>query len=122
MCRRKKPRERVRESERDEIWIQATFLGTMSFPSPRLCFPGTIRHKAYIRFLHEIFIRSWPVSRNMSVASSPPCWHPCLHKGHDVWVKLNDTIYFSKAANTLPIEMAAHRVFFLRRSITSFTR
>ena len=38
MCRRKKPRERVRESERDEIWIQATFLGTMSFPSPCLSF------------------------------------------------------------------------------------
>ena len=30
--------ESERERERDEIWIQATFQGTMSFPSPGLCF------------------------------------------------------------------------------------
>jgi len=23
-----------------------------------------------------------------------PAWHPCLLKGHEVWVKLNDTLYF----------------------------
>jgi len=23
-----------------------------------------------------------------------PAWHPYLPKGHEVWVKLNDTLYF----------------------------
>ena len=23
-----------------------------------------------------------------------PAWHPCLLKGHEVWVKLNDTLSF----------------------------
>ena len=65
--------EGERERERDEIWIQATFQGTMSFPSPCLCFQGLLDTKAISGHLHEVFTRSWPVSRNMSVASSPPC-------------------------------------------------
>ena len=65
--------ERERERERDEIWIQATFQGTISFPSPCLCFQGLLDTKAISGLLHEIFTLSWPVSRNMSAASSPPC-------------------------------------------------
>ena len=68
--------ERERERERDEICIQATFQGTISFPSPCLCFRGLLDTKALSRHLHEIFNRYWPVSRNMSVASSPPCLAP----------------------------------------------
>ena len=69
-------RERDREREKDEICIQATFQGTNSFPSPCLCFQGLLDTKAISGLLHEIFTRSWPFSRNMSVASSPPCWAP----------------------------------------------
>ena len=73
---RGKERERERERERvtDDIWIQATFQRTVSFPSPCLCFQGLLDTKAISGLLHEIFTLSWPVSRNMSVASSPPCW------------------------------------------------
>ena len=34
------------EAEREEIWIQATFQGTISFPSPCLCFRGLLDTKA----------------------------------------------------------------------------
>ena len=64
------------ERKREEIWRQATYHGTVSFPSPCLCFRGLLDTKAVSGLLHEIFTRSWPVSRNMSVASSPPCWAP----------------------------------------------
>ena len=73
---RESERERERERERDEIWIQATFQGTISFPSPCLCFQGLLDTKAISGLLHEIFPLSWPISRNMSVASSPACWAP----------------------------------------------
>ena len=69
-------RESERDRERDENWIQATFQGTVSFPSPGLCFWVLLDTKAITRPLHEIFTLSWPVSRNMSVASSPPCLAP----------------------------------------------
>ena len=69
-------RESERERERDEIWIQATFQGSVSFPSPSLCFRGLLDTKALSGLLPEIFTLSWPVSRNMSVASSPPCLAP----------------------------------------------
>jgi len=69
-------RERVRERERDVIWMQATFQGAMSFPSPCLCFRGLLDRKATSGLLHEIFTLSWPVSRNMSFASSSPCLAP----------------------------------------------
>ena len=69
----KRESERERERERDEIWIQATFQRTVSFPSPCLCFQGLLDTKAISGLLHEIFTLSWPVSRNMSAASSPPC-------------------------------------------------
>ena len=68
--------ERDRVRERDEIRIQATFQGIVSFPSPCLCFRGLLDSKAISVHLHEIFTLSWPVSRNMSVASSPPCLAP----------------------------------------------
>ena len=68
--------ERERERERDEIWIEATFQGKMSIPIPCLCFRVLLDTKAISGVLHEIFTYSWPVSRNMSVASSPPCWAP----------------------------------------------
>ena len=68
--------ERESERERNEIRIKATFQRTISFPSPCLCFRGLLDTKAVSGLLHEIFTRSWPVSRNMSVASSPPCWAP----------------------------------------------
>ena len=68
--------KRENERERDEIWIQATFQGTISFPSPCLCFRGVLDTKATKGLLHEIFPRSWPVSRTMTVASSPPCLAP----------------------------------------------
>ena len=64
---------RSREKYWDVIWIQATFQGTVSFPSPCLCFRGLLDTKAISGLLHEIFTRSWPASRNRSVASSPPC-------------------------------------------------
>ena len=64
---------RSRERDWDVICIQATFQGAVSFPSPCLCFRGLLDTKALSRHLHEIFNRYWPVSRNMSVASSPPC-------------------------------------------------
>ena len=67
---------RSRERERDEIWIQATFQGTISFPSPCLYFCGLLNTKAISGLLHEIFTRSWPVSRSTSIASSPPCLAP----------------------------------------------
>ena len=73
---RERQRERERERERNELWIQATFQGTMSFPSPCLCFRGLLDTKAISGHLHEVFTRSWPVSRNMSVASCSPCWAP----------------------------------------------
>ena len=68
--------ERESERERNEIRIKATFQRTISFPSPCLCFRGLLDTKALSRHLHEIFNRYWPVSRNMSVASSPPCLAP----------------------------------------------
>ena len=43
---RESEREREREREGDEIWIQATIQGTMSFPSPCLCFRGLLDTKA----------------------------------------------------------------------------
>ena len=73
---RESERERQREREGDEIWIQATIQGTMSFPSPCLSFRGLLDTKAISGLLRQIFTRSWPVSRNMSVASSPPCVAP----------------------------------------------
>ena len=73
---RERERESERERERDEIWMEATFQGTVSFPWPCLCFRGLSDTKAISGLLHEIFTRSWPVSRNMSVASSPPCVAP----------------------------------------------
>ena len=74
---RKKMRERYRERERErEIWIQATFQGTISFPSTCLYFCGLLNTKAISGLLHEIFTRSWPVSRNRSVGSSPTCGAP----------------------------------------------
>ena len=82
MWRRKKPTERKRERERerervtDDIWIQATFQRTVSFPSPCLCFRGLLDTKAISGLLHEIFTRSWPFSRSTSIASSPPCLAP----------------------------------------------
>jgi len=69
-------RERERERERDEIWIEATFQGKMSIPIPCLCFRVLLDTKAISGVLHEIFTYSWPVSRNMSVASCSPCWAP----------------------------------------------
>ena len=69
-------RESERERERDEFWIQATIQGTFSFPSPCLCFRGLLDTKAISGPWHEIFTRSWPVSRTMTVASSPPCLAP----------------------------------------------
>ena len=91
MWSRMKPRERVRE--RDEIWIPATFQSPISFPSPCLCFRGLLDTKALSRHLHEIFNRYWPVSRNMSVASSPPCLAPMASQrkrgvGHVKWHSL----------------------------------
>ena len=68
MWRRKKT-----EWKREEIWIQATLQGKVSFPSPCLCFRGLLDTKAISGLWHEIFTPSWPVSRNMSAASSPPC-------------------------------------------------
>ena len=78
MWRRKKPRERLRERERerDEIWMEATFQGKMSIPIPCLCCGVLLDTKAISGVLHEIFTYSWPVSRNMSVASCSPCWAP----------------------------------------------
>ena len=64
---------RSRERDWDVICIQATFQGAVSFPSPCLCFRGLLDTKAISGLLHEIFTLSWPVSRNMSAASSPPC-------------------------------------------------
>ena len=100
MWRRKKPRERVRERERerererDEIWIQATFQGTISFPSPCLYFCGLLNTKAISGLLHEIFTRSWPVSRSTSIASSPPCLAPMSSQRTRGVGQLNDTLYF----------------------------
>ena len=68
--------ERESERERNEIRIKATFQRTISFPSPCLCFRGLLDTKAVSGLLHEIFTRSWPVSRNMTVGSSPPCLAP----------------------------------------------
>jgi len=60
--------------------------------------------------LQEIFTISWPVSSNISVASSPPCLAPMSSlltrgegqgKGHPL---------FSLSGKTPPIEMTAHRV------------
>ena len=48
--------------------------------------------------------------------------HPCLPKGHEVWVKVNDTLYFPQAEKAHPIELAAQRVFFLSRSLTSLSK
>lgn len=77
----------------DVICIQATFQGAVSFPSPCLCFRGLLDTKALSRHLHEIFNRYWPVSRNMSVASSPPCLAPMASQrkrgvGHVKWHSL----------------------------------
>ena len=69
-------RERERERERDVFWIEATFQGSISFPSPCLVSQELLDTKAISGLLHEIFTRSWPVSSNMSVASSPPCLAP----------------------------------------------
>ena len=122
MWRRKKLRERVSERERDEIWIEATFQGTISFPSPCLCFRALLDPKAISGFLHENFTLSWHVSRNTSVANSTPCLAPWLLKWHTVWVKLNDTLYFPWSEKSLPIEMSAHRLFFLSCSLMSLSR
>ena len=73
---RESEKERERERERDEIWIEATFQGKMSIPIPCLCFRVLLDTKAISGVLHEIFTYSWPVSRNMSVASCSPCWAP----------------------------------------------
>ena len=85
--------ERESERERNEIRIKATFQRTISFPSPCLCFRGLLDTKALSRHLHEIFNRYWPVSRNMSVASSPPCLAPMASQrkrgvGHVKWHSL----------------------------------
>jgi len=69
-------RESERERERDEFWMHFTFQGTISFPSPCLCFRGLLDTKVISGLLHEIFTHSWLVSRNTSVASSPPCLAP----------------------------------------------
>ena len=84
---------RSRERDWDVICIQATFQGAVSFPSPCLCFRGLLDTKALSRHLHEIFNRYWPVSRNMSVASSPPCLAPMASQrkrgvGHVKWHSL----------------------------------
>ena len=68
--------ERERERERDEIWIQATFQGAISFPSPRVFFRVLFDTMAISGLLHEIFTRSWPVPRNTSAARGPPCLSP----------------------------------------------
>ena len=75
-CEGGRSREREWERERDEIWIEATFQGKMSIPIPCLCFRVLLDTKAISGVLHEIFTYSWPVSRNMSVASCSPCWAP----------------------------------------------
>ena len=85
---------RSRERERDEIWIQATFQGTVSFPSPCLCFRGLLDTKAISGLLHEIFTRSWPFSRSRSIASSPPCLAPMSSQSTRGVGQLNDTLYF----------------------------
>ena len=51
-----------------------------------------------------------------------PTWHPCLLKGHEVCVLVSDTLYVPKAEKSVPIEMAAHRWFFLSRSLISLSR
>jgi len=68
--------KRESERERDEIWIEATFQGKLSCPIPFLGFRVLLDTKAISGLLHEIFTLSWPVSRNMSVASCSPCWAP----------------------------------------------
>ena len=40
-----------------------------------------------------------------------PAEHPCLLKGHEVCVLVSDTLYVPKAEKSVPIEMAANRVF-----------
>ena len=85
---------RSRERERDEIWIQATFQGTGSFPSPCLCFRGLLDTKAVSGLLHEIFTRSWPFSRSTSIASSPPCLAPMSSQSTRGVGQLNDTLYY----------------------------
>ena len=117
MWRRKKT-----EWKREEIWIQATLQGKVSFPSPCLCFRGLLDTKAIKGLLREIFSRSWTVSRNMWVASSPPCLAPMSSQmtrgvGQVKWHPL-----FSLSGKSLPIEMAAHRGFFVSRSLISLSR
>ena len=91
---RESERERQREREGDEIWIQATIQGTMSFPSPCLCFRVLLDTKAISGHLHEIFTRSWPFSRSTSIASSPPCLAPMSSQSTRGVGQLNDTLYF----------------------------
>ena len=84
---------RSRERYWDVIWIQATFQGTVSFPSPCLCFRVPLDTKAISGLLHEIFTRSWPVSRSTSIASSPPCLAPMSSQRTRGVGQLNDTVY-----------------------------
>ena len=67
---------RTQLRERDEIWIQATFQGTISLTKPSQCFRGLLDTKAISGILHEVFTLSWHVSTNMSVESRPPCLAP----------------------------------------------
>ena len=85
---------RSREGNREEIWRQATYHGTVSFPSPCLCCRGLLDTKALSGLLHEIFTRSWPVSRSTSIASSPPCLAPMSSQRTRGVGQLNDTLYF----------------------------
>ena len=85
---------RSQERDWDVIWIQATFQGTVSFPSPCLCFRVLLDTKAISGLLHEIFTRSCPFSRCMSIASSPPCLAPMSSQRTRGVGQLNDTLYF----------------------------
>ena len=85
---------RSQERKREEIWIQATLQGKVSFPSPCLCFQGLLDTKAISGLLHKIFTLSWPVSRNMSFASSPPCLAPMSSQRTRGVGQLNETLYF----------------------------
>ena len=69
-------KSRVIEWERErERWdLDASHIpGRNVIPSPCLFLRGLLDTKATSGLLHEIFTLSWPVSRNMSAESSPPC-------------------------------------------------
>jgi len=122
-CKEGRSQDRARERER-EMRFGYKPHSRAQFPSQALvCVSGDYwTHRLHkdsgMRF--SLFLGlSLEICRRQAVL---PAWQPCLLKGHEVWVKLNDTLYVLLAENTLPIEMASNRLSFLSRSLISLSR